>query len=777
MSGARARLGAGEWERKFGYRAVTLYAGQPDRHVLLNGPQGGICLDTTSEEIPQDARALAWSSDSLHYVHVGDADVAIARPGRPDLERIPTHIVTERLDLFESRLEEDESYSFESVVTRATALIPMLKAYFREDVEGVRSVRAYLALLAARIEGATKVEVPQIPWIEPDVASVAAEISEAVWDDLSRQFDMKWAGLNIDMQLLLRHTAGKVFQEAHYLTLLSPQLALDVGAPLAARTSKAPARRGIFFTPASLARTVVEQALRAAPKTDKRELRVFDPACGSGEFLKEFARQFHGIADGRTLHLIGCDVSPVAVDMARFLVANEKRSTPGLRMTSEIAQTDSLASAWPADIDFVVMNPPFVSTTDLSSEQRNVLVQRYAHVAQGRADLSFAFVFEAIRSLNDHSVLATLIPASVLDSRSAAALRSAIEQRGTPQVIAHFGSQGMFSNATVDTAMLVAALERRTDSTIYAWSNHEVSASSKALRALRSDEMYDIAYDDFNVYRRPFAEGGWTPRSLKAEYQVRQYAEAPTLKETFQIDQGVLTGRNKTLILTNAQVDELPPREQRYFVSAVMNRSIYNGVLRPAFKVFFPYGELQIASEAALRDAVPEYFKKWLEPDLVDMKARKDRQSVLLERWWELSRNVKPLGEPKIISTYFGAPGKFAFDQAGEWVAVQGYTYGLKDVSARSDERIWFASLAILNSEFFETMVAAVSQRVAGGQFNLSKRYVGSLPFPNFNDIRVQEPMDRLALAGESIHKGDSMSLLKLEDDVRKVYAPWRSSE
>jgi type I restriction-modification system DNA methylase subunit len=83
-------------------------------------------------------------------------------------------------------------------------------------------------------------------------------------------------------------------------------------------------RLGEYYTPDWLAERMVDEVV-----DQPLEQRVLDPACGSGTFLFHAVRHFieaadaadHAPADaitGATRHVIGIDVHPVAITLARL---------------------------------------------------------------------------------------------------------------------------------------------------------------------------------------------------------------------------------------------------------------------------------------------------------------------------------------------------------------------------------------------------------------------------------------------------------------------------
>ena len=92
-------------------------------------------------------------------------------------------------------------------------------------------------------------------------------------------------------------------------------------------------RLGEYYTPDWLAERMVDEIV-----SDPLELRVLDPSCGSGTFLFQAVRKYLAAADrsgvnrsdaiiGVTRHVLGIDVHPVAITLARltYLLAIGRR--------------------------------------------------------------------------------------------------------------------------------------------------------------------------------------------------------------------------------------------------------------------------------------------------------------------------------------------------------------------------------------------------------------------------------------------------------------------
>ena len=107
-----------------------------------------------------------------------------------------------------------------------------------------------------------------------------------------------------------------------------------------------------------------------------------------------------------------------------------------------------------------------------------------------------------------------------------------------------------------------------------------------------------------------------------------------------------------------------------------------------------------------------------------------------------------------MVSKYFGGPSGFAVDLKPDFLVVQGYVWFLKTAQPADGEGedevalpvadLLCAYTAIMNSRPFGSVLEIFSPHVAGGQFNLSPRYVGHIPIPDLVDLAREERTGRL---------------------------------
>lgn len=784
------------WARELGLLPVPLYSErlvEASKFVLLNGATGNFCLDISQNEtLGREGRNRAWSANVSHYLSLRDKVIEVQRWDQKEssIERYTLSSIYKDLERFHAYLEASAPRQSTSIVTHTLQIFRNLRALLYKEDEGVHALRAFLYLVQSVTPGHQGKE--QV-WQPPEgTLDAVNSISKEDWTTLKTKLvkGRPIERLIPDFTLMLRHAAGVLFQEAHREVTLYDQEHLKLQGFLPSpRSVSAEAKGvGIHFTPPALARNLVEEVF--ANLEDGSSLTVFDPACGSGEFLRETLRYLELIGYSGTIKLIGWDISRAACDMARFILDWEAAfvSAP---ITIDIENRDSLdvEHVWPDAADLILMNPPFVSWQAMSTTQRTKVRDALGALAQMRTDMSEAFVWKAANCVRPGGVLGCFIPASMLDSKAAELLRERLGQLLSPKLIARLGSHSLFSDATIDAALYVGKKDTVTEADsqgspplpISFWADHRLTSNSAGLRALRKRRYYreasifPIIGDGFSIYPNPeIGEGpnSWAPRPFEAWNSLKKLEAGKKVKDIFHVRQGVRTGQKRTFLLTRDDWLALPTAERRFFRPAVVSKSIRFCRLNQTHFVFYPYGAASIQTEEELIDQLPAYFEKYLKPNRARliMRARVDS-----ERWWFLSEHrtwqVEP--QPRIVSKYFGNPGSFAWDGLGEYVVVQGYAWSPKQI-ARGREwtnDLGLAYIAVLNSEFFFDLVSAVSNHVGGGQWNLSTKYVENLPIPDLFDGSIEPTLvQNLAKVGDTLSNGLEVDRKALELLVKESY-------
>lgn len=779
----------GAWRSALGLLPVPLResANNGQRYVLLNGTTGNFCLDFVGGVNRKSQRDAAWSCDVGHYITCVEDSLIVNRWDKQLIEETYSiGSVAAQLHEFHRHLEKTSPDRSRSIVAHVLRVFRQIRTAVDEQNNALRSLRILLHLLASAATEQNRLDRDLELWgLTPEIIESSRAIPDATWYPLHN--DLSGIGrsddLRPDLQLVLRHSSGAVFQEAHVEAELHPTFSFaGLERPAIVRSRTVPSETGIYFTPPALARTLAEEATRDVQQVEGRELILFDPACGSGELLKECLRllnlqDYHG-----RVRAIGWDKSPAAVDMTRFVLAWEKRTWRPGQVEIEVVQRDSLIAVnWPADVDILVMNPPFKSWLRMEPEEREASAQILG--ASYRPNLAMAFAHLALGVLREGGTLAMITPNSLFEASSGTSVRAALAEVLTPQLIARLGEQSIFARALVDAGIYVG--KRRVPDavpTAILWVDSRPNSLNRALRGLRrwrGAEAEPMTDEGFSVYHREdIGNTGapWVARDYNAwaTYKsIRNTKRTVSAKKVFDIRQGVRLG-NDVFIVPKEYLHRITEDERRFFRPAVMNLSISDARLNDNYYVFYPYtkGLPLLTREQDLEEHVPTYFQERLLPAKPKLSSRKDLAKAN-QNWWDLLRHRSWQIEDgsKIVSKYFGKSRSFAFDQTGDFVVVVGSAWLLNKGAVEldvTDVEIYFALLAYLSSSIAEDLLKYVSIQVSGGQWDLSNKYLKSLPIPDL--VRLDPSrLNELVQMGMRISEGRIDNWGSADDLVRSI--------
>ncbi len=783
------------WRKKLGLFPVPLFGrdAKENEFVLLNGNKGNFCLDLSNEQLGSEARNRAWSSNVGHYVTLDDqnryVEVQSWDQRASTINRYSYESVATNLEGFHRYLIKDEPKSEISVISHVIRVYRSLRSALGQSADGTDSLKAFLYLLACVTDGVRRDKLALKKWgLDAQAGRIAKLIRDNEWSALEGELirERPLESLTPILSLILRHSSGQIFQEAHYEAIFvrQPQLMFEGFAPQPIEIGKHGKGIGLHFTPPALARTLVEEALLTLDKLPKNSITIFDPSCGSGEFLREVLRQLIIKKYRGKIKLIGWDISPAACDMARFGLAWEMRGH-NTQVNMQIECVDSLSSdeKWP-EVDLILMNPPFVSWQDMNLEQRERVREILGNLMVKQPDMSNAFIWRAALCLRQGGVVGSILPASFLNGVATTKLRGEIGQAVSTRLVARLGSHMLFPGAMIDAALYVGRADNKNDAPAIAfWADYRSASNARGLRALRiirstpQQAMFLADGDGYSIYPNPEIGKGsesWAPRPYKSWSLLHSLNHLPKVKDIFNVMKGAQTGHNKTFILDKEQWQELPDSEKVYFRPAVLNKSIRHGFLIDSAYVFYPYGESAIETEAKLRKAVKTFYDKVLK----DNKERLlNRTGVNPEKWWKLYRygTWQVDNVPQLVSTFFGDAGSFAWDETGQYIVIQGNSWLLKPTKGFTElpENVALAYLAILSSPIFSELLSATCNHVGGGQWDLSKRFVNNIAIPNLLSTSMPPRIiSDLSEIGKSIHEGLPFEDERLKELTSLVYQP-----
>lgn len=496
-------------------------------------------------------------------------------------------------------------------------------------------------------------------------------------------------------------------------------------------------QQGRVYTPPHLVDFVLSLAGYDS-ELELERLRVLDPACGGGAFLVGVALRIadqlrgHGVRlhTARGAHrflkacernLIGIDVDRDACDLSREAVRAvacklvAPQPVPETFFIRNVVEGDFLLGR-DADMlgpstkfDFIVGNPPYVSTTRLSPSAKVRYRARF-QTANGRIDLYVLFFERSLELLSARGRLAFITPNKFLTSLSAIPLRNLLRSTASVRKIAEFDSHKVFADAATVPCVTVIDREHDFSSTTYIEclaSEDAVEVRRQSLHDLPSDEWHFRAPDVLKLLGR-----------LKAEH--RSLASCVT-----RISAGVATGLDRVFVVPTEHADRLG-LERDLRRPAVRGKDVQAGSIRTTgLDVIIPY--VSRGSQVPRLVDIERYPATCAY--LSDHRKELERRHCVRtwgKRWYDLHDpwSFDIAGASKIIVPDIAFSNRFAVDD-NKLCPLHSVYYLIPTKELDID----YLAL-VLNTDVIECCIRAAAPVVKDGFIRYRKQFLQSLPIP-----------------------------------------------
>ncbi|MEJ7699946.1 MAG: N-6 DNA methylase [Pyrinomonadaceae bacterium] len=470
-----------QWQKALGLLPIKLFSNSENNFILLDGGIGDFCLDISHEEKSENYYfSSAWSSNTKNFVAV-NGEVTIYNWRKDKKEKIKISSVAGNYNKF-------YEYLISSSINSEIDIIPFVLSIFRklrnltdDKKSGAEALNLLFLLLASYEEKTSFDNINKTKWGLSNFNFPEAEFQKYV-EEFSKGISSK---LKPEVELILRHSSGALFQEAQKEALFFDKTPdMFSGTFSGSYSTKTLSNSSIHYTPSYLARTIVENALNSLNLNDITNLKILDPACGSAEFLMEALKQLKSRNFEGNVHVTGRDISPSAINTSNFLLSYEKREWEDKLSLDVRLVEDSLRETWDKDYDLILMNPPFSSWVEMGKEAREAVVDSLEKISEKRPNQASAFVYKSINSLKEGGVIGSVIPSSLLTLDSYKKLRSEIQEIISFSLIGKLGNF-VFQDAFTDISIIVGQKPKNNENPLILWTRNEKEIAIDALRNLR----------------------------------------------------------------------------------------------------------------------------------------------------------------------------------------------------------------------------------------------------------------------------------------------------
>lgn len=759
------------WRSNFGLLPIKLNPLlKDDRFLMLNGGLGDFCLKTSAlaDENLETIYQQSWSTNTKNYLFINENSIAVANWYDNKVEDIPTKKIENNLKQFYKYLSSKSYKTQNDVVPFILDIFKQLRNLTFEKQDSSEAINLLFHLLISLEEDYTQ--------IDTELWHISKSHFPEKFDYFVDLINQGVRKIKPNLDLVLRHTAGLLFQEAHREVIyFNSQRDLFGGVSNKLET-RLDAYSSIHYTPQYIARSIVENVLKSID-LDSKCLRILDPSCGSSEFLIEILKQLKNKDYKGKVIIKGFDSSDSATRTSKFLLNYENRKQWNNAIEFEIKKVeDSLVEDWGKN-DIVLMNPPFISWELLKSKESrdNVLSILNEVIKKVRPNQATAFFYKACQSLDQGGIIGCVLPTSIFYSEIYSDLRDKLTQELSFKVLAKLGNY-VFEDALTDVSLFIASNSKTNLLPQLMWTRNEKGVVQDALREFRrmnSNNELSLSNANFSIYTPhyfPVLNNSWKVISLKESNFIKEldiYYKADklsTISDIFNIKKGSLLGLKNVFKISPSEYDLLPAIEKKYFRPILTNNSIKTGKVFIHEYVWFPYNKEGMIFKNENELSNLHFYTSNLLPNKESLEKR-----VGITNWWTLSRpgNWQFIKEPRLFSNRFGNSNSFAFDKSGSCVIEEGNGLIPKKAFEISD---YYFYLSCFSSSIFDTLLSIYSKPIMSG-FDLRKDQIKNIPIPNINTNNFKENGAYLKLAelGIELEKGNS-SVKPVIDDILKSY-------
>jgi hypothetical protein len=613
---------------------------------------------------------------------------------------------------------------------------------------------------------------------------------ETVRELLSDFYVNRFAPYRYDFSLISKYALSHIYE--HYISRLT--VTVPEEPTLFPEPAKEVPNRDIggFYTPHYIARFFARflEAAHSAPRF--RELKVADPACGSGMFLRTLLEMqcdplqmidVPAVAETAFANVLGIDVQPNACKAARLSL-----SLLHLVLTGDFPKDLKIENAEAVDyvgrhpelagnFGAVLANPPFVKWEKIPPGWQPKVAAYLSGYDAPKADLYIAFAKIGLDLVKPGGFLLYVLPRPFLLSRNARKLREELGRSCWVRVLADLSQVAVFDEASTYPILLILEKKREgilpePQATVVRCTAYPGQALQEALDGREVETGY---YSIYSASQALFQGSTWQVPGQGENRLHARIVRFPKLEAFLTVKQGFITGQDKVFIRNQSDVPEgesavyvpyLPDREMRpYQVPSDTGRV-----------VFYPFDGDRLMSGPEIKERFPQTWR-YLQSQEADLKSRKSLARVGHELWWRplWPRPPRHMLRPKIVSPHLILFPRFALDSEGRYAVSRSPVLLPRD---RADDLpLLKYALGVLNSSVGHWQIIRQSHRYSRGYAMLEANTLKNfhLPSPaavppqtmnsiqnlvdlligNPSDVAAQRELDRLVADVYGVTPGD----------------------
>jgi len=605
-----------------------------------------------------------------------------------------------------------------------------------------------------------------------------------------------------DFSLIDADVLGAVYEQylGHVATVAKQrakeaQARMDLGFPSEPTfelTAKKERRKehGIYYTPRFVTDYIVRETvghfLKERSHNEILNIKILDPACGSGSFLiraYDELLNYHAYRSGKSVteldqyerlpvlikNIFGVDLDMQAVEIAclNLLLRSLARRETLPSLADNIRQGNSLISGteqelrkyfgdnwqekkqfnWEQEFgsimvdgafDVIIGNPPYVRIQTLSRDEADYYREFYQS-AFGSFDIYILFLEQAIKLLKPEGRLGFITSGKFLKADYGRRIRQLLHQNCTVESIIDLSAQQVFAEAT--TYPVIVVLRKSTEDKSLSYTSIPIDIDpSKITQPIDTSTLPTTTTNQEAVVK-----GIWPPVAVGDTLLTKlSQNSVPLMELSERIFQGLITSADKVYILEKRS----EPSEgviKVYSHSLVQEFKLESALLKPLLSgkdierygspipdrlLLFPYKVTQGKAELMLPQEFASTYPNCWEYLLQNRETLENRERGKMrhEKWYAYvyPKNLALHDQHKMAIPRLVSRLSAVYDREGGFYLDNVDVGGL--ILKEKDDAQWLYVLGLLNSKLLDFYLHRISVPFRGGFYSANRQFLEPLP-------------------------------------------------
>ncbi len=466
--------------------------------------------------------------------------------------------------------------------------------------------------------------------------------------------------------------------------------------------------KGVVYTPKKLTRYVIESTIEPEDIINNPYLKILDPSCGTGNFIKECYFYLKNIylenlqevnmkinedlkiqdIDKHIIdnNLFGFDIDPLAL---KFLQVDLWMESKHIKEENFICK-DFLLKDTKKEFDIIIGNPPYIGHKTVDNDYVKFIKSGYTDVYKDKSDISYCFFKKAFYCLKNNGKLSFITSRYILETKSGDGIRNFIAKNYYIKRIFDFYGLRPFKGAGIDPVILFLEKDKEHPCT-----TEVIKPTIKKLNERNKTFIDNINEEDefkkFSTAIETSKSGIWILIDEKEKRIIEKIEKKSELYigDIADIYQGIITGCDKAFIVDEKTIESYGIEKE--LIKPWIKGSFIKKNEVDRKELFIIYSD-NIDNEENYPKAI-SHIK-----DFKDKLQGRRECKKGIRKWYELQwgRNQKIFEEEKIIFPYKSSSNRFAID-IGSYFSAD--IYALK---AKNQYISYTYIQSVLNSSIYE---------------------------------------------------------------------------